>query len=225
MMEGAGAGLVFLSPLGVRMKYITHIHFPASNNVVEYEALLNGLQIAVELGIRCLVVKGDSRLVVDQVMKESGCLNPKMAAYCLAVRLLEEKFDGLELIHILRRFNVAADQLAKMGLQCQPVPHGIFVNDLYKPSVRFEEEGQPRVGPSDRGAGARPATPDPDPALNAAGTLRRTPHSPDPPGKGSGACGSASPLSDAEVMELDDEQVPAPDSTGDWRKPYIDYLL
>ena len=64
------------------MKYITHIHFPASNNVAEYEALLNGLQIAVELGIRRLVVKGDSRLVVDQVMKESGCLNPKMAAYC-----------------------------------------------------------------------------------------------------------------------------------------------
>ena len=55
-------------------------------------------------------------------MKESGCLNPKMAAYCQAVRLLEEKFDGLELIHILRHFNEAADQLAKMGSQRQPVP-------------------------------------------------------------------------------------------------------
>jgi len=82
MKQGAVVGFVFLSPHGVRMKYVTCIHFPASNNVAEYEDLLNGLQIAVELGIRRLVVKGDSRLVVDQVMKESGCLNPKMAAYC-----------------------------------------------------------------------------------------------------------------------------------------------
>ena len=139
--------------------------------------------------------------------------------------LLEEKFDGLELVHIPRCLNEAADQLAKMGSQRQPVPNGIFTNDLYKPSIRFEEEGQPQVGLSDKGTGTRPATPDLDPASHTAGTLRPTPHSPDPPEKGSGACGSASPLPDAEVMELDDGQVPAPDLAEDWRKPYIDYLL
>ena len=32
--------------------YMLHIHFPASNNVAEYEALINGLRITVELGIR-----------------------------------------------------------------------------------------------------------------------------------------------------------------------------
>ena len=85
MKEGAGVGLVFLSPLGVRMRYVTRIHFPASNNVAEYEALLNGLRIATELGIWRLEIKGDSRLVVDQVMKESGCLSRKMPAYCQAV--------------------------------------------------------------------------------------------------------------------------------------------
>ena len=71
----------------------------------------------------------------------------------------------------------------------------------------------------------RPVTPDLDPASHTAGTLRPTPHSPDPPKKGSRACGSASPLPDAEVMELDDGQVPAPDLAEDWRKHYIDYLL
>jgi ribonuclease HI len=48
--------------------------------MVEYEALINGLRITIELGIRQPDVRGDSRLVVDQVMKESSCLNPKMAA-------------------------------------------------------------------------------------------------------------------------------------------------
>jgi len=47
-------------------------------------------------------VKGDSRLIVAQVMKESVCLNLKMAAYYQAVRELEDKFDGLELVHIPR---------------------------------------------------------------------------------------------------------------------------
>ena len=51
MKKGAGAGLVFVSPLWVRMRYMVHIHFPSSNNVVEYEALINGLCIAIELGI------------------------------------------------------------------------------------------------------------------------------------------------------------------------------
>jgi hypothetical protein len=52
MKSGAGAGLVFVSPLGVCMRYMIRIHFLASNNVVVYEALVNSLHIAIELGIR-----------------------------------------------------------------------------------------------------------------------------------------------------------------------------
>ena len=52
------------------MRYATRIHFPVSNNVAEYEAFVNGLHIAIELGIRWLDVRGDSQLVIDQVMKE-----------------------------------------------------------------------------------------------------------------------------------------------------------
>ena len=54
MKKGAGVGLVFVSPLGVRMRYMVCLHFPSSNNVAEYEALINVLRIAIELGIRCL---------------------------------------------------------------------------------------------------------------------------------------------------------------------------
>jgi hypothetical protein len=43
MNEGAGVGLVFISPLGERMEYLVRLHFPASNNAAEYEALINGL--------------------------------------------------------------------------------------------------------------------------------------------------------------------------------------
>jgi len=81
MKTGAGAGLLFISPLGVHMRYVIRIHFSASNNVAEYEALVNGLKIAIELGARRLNVRGDSQLVIDQVMKASNCHDPKMEAY------------------------------------------------------------------------------------------------------------------------------------------------
>ena len=51
MKKGAGMGLVFVSPLRVRMRYMVCLHFPSSNYVAKYEALINGLRIAVELGI------------------------------------------------------------------------------------------------------------------------------------------------------------------------------
>jgi hypothetical protein len=60
MKTGAGAGLLFISPLGEHMRYVVCLHFPASNNMAEYEALLCGLIIAIETGIKCLDVKGDS---------------------------------------------------------------------------------------------------------------------------------------------------------------------
>jgi hypothetical protein len=51
MKTGAGAGLLFISPLRVHMRYIIRLHFPASNNVAKYDVLVMGLQIAVELGV------------------------------------------------------------------------------------------------------------------------------------------------------------------------------
>ena len=62
MKMGAGAGLLLISPLGVHMRYVIRIHFAASNNVAEYEALVNGLKIAIEL-------------------KASNYNDPKMEAY------------------------------------------------------------------------------------------------------------------------------------------------
>jgi len=134
MKTGAGAGLLFISPLGVHMRYIIRIHFAASN-VAEYEALVNGLKVATELGVRRLDVRGDSQLVIDQVMKTSNCHDPKMEAYCKEVRRLEDKFHGLELVHVARRYNEAADDLAKIASTRGTVPPDAFSRDLHEPSV------------------------------------------------------------------------------------------
>jgi len=135
MKTGAGAGLLCISPLGVHMRYVIRIHFAASNNVAEYEALVNGLKITIELGFQCLDVRGDSQLVIDQVMKTLSCHEPKTEAYYKEVRRLEDKFHGLELVHITRCYNEAADELAKIASTRGTVPPDAFSRDLHEPSV------------------------------------------------------------------------------------------
>jgi ribonuclease HI len=77
------------------------LHFHVTNNVVEYEALINGMRITAELEVQRLYIRGDSELVVSQVMGQSNRRDSRMAAYQQEVRKLEEMFDGFELHHIL----------------------------------------------------------------------------------------------------------------------------
>ena len=92
MARCLGARVVLISLDGSRLRYAIRLHFLASNNAVEYKALINGLRIAVELGATQLYVHGDSELVIDQVMKKSSCKSPLMTAYCQEVHKLKDKF-------------------------------------------------------------------------------------------------------------------------------------
>jgi ribonuclease HI/transposase InsO family protein len=143
MKTGAGAGLLFISPLGKHLRYVSRLHFPASNNVAEYKALVNGLRIAIELGVRRLDARGDSQLVIDQVMKNSHCRDRKMEAYCDEVWCLEDKFYGLELNHIARGYNETADELAKIASGQTTVPPDVFSTDIHQPSVKTDDMPEP----------------------------------------------------------------------------------
>jgi hypothetical protein len=92
MKTEAGVGLLFISPLEEHMRYVVRLHFPVSNNMAEYEALLYGLRIAIETGIKHLDIRGDSQLVIDQGMKNASCHDEEMEAYCNTMRALKDKF-------------------------------------------------------------------------------------------------------------------------------------
>jgi ribonuclease HI len=162
MKTGAGAGLLFASPLGKHLRYVIRLHFPASNNVVEYEAQVNGLRIAIELGVRRLDARGDSQLVIDQVMKNSHCRDRRMEAYCDEVRRLENKFYGLELNHIARRYNETVDELAKIASRRTTVPLDVFFRDLHQPSVKIDDTPEPEE------ASAQPEVPSTGPKAPSA---------------------------------------------------------
>jgi ribonuclease HI len=74
--QKAGAGVVLIDPNGEQVKYMVLLDFEATNNMAEYEALIFGLTVALSLGVRELLVKGDSQLVIRQVRGECCCNNP-----------------------------------------------------------------------------------------------------------------------------------------------------
>jgi ribonuclease HI len=80
-LNGARGGVVLISPEADRLLYIIQLHFHATNNVAEYGALVNGMRIAAELGVRRLYIHGDYKLVVNQVIGESNYSNSRMMAY------------------------------------------------------------------------------------------------------------------------------------------------
>jgi hypothetical protein len=69
-LKGAGAGILFIAPGGEQLKYALQLLFPASNNAAEYEVLIHGLNIAISLGIKRLMVYGDSLVVISQINKD-----------------------------------------------------------------------------------------------------------------------------------------------------------
>jgi ribonuclease HI len=100
-LDGGGAGVLFISSRGEQLKYVLQILWEVSNNEAEYEALLHGLRFAISLGIKRLLVYGDSLLVVQQVNKEWDCNKETMDAYALD--------------HVVREHNVGTDILSKLG--------------------------------------------------------------------------------------------------------------
>jgi ribonuclease HI len=118
-LEGAGAGVLFISPQGEQLKYVLQIHYKTSNNGAEYEALIHGLRIAVSLGIKRLLAFGDAKVVIKQVNKEWDCVKD--------TKKLEGHFKGIEFRHVPRNNNVVADVLSKLGSRRALVPTGVFV--------------------------------------------------------------------------------------------------
>jgi hypothetical protein len=171
MKTGAGAGLLFILPLGKHLRYVLRLHFPASNNVAEYEALINGLRIAIELG----------------------------------VRRLEDKFYGLELNHIARRYNETEDELAKIASGRASVPPDVFAQDLHQLSVKINDTPEPEA-PSvqPEAPSVQPEVPSVQPEASSV-----QPEVPSPP--------------EGEALRIEEERSGAtPDR--DWQTPYLQYL-
>ena len=79
--EGREIGAVLVSPSGVTFEFSNRLEEYCTNNQVEYEALLFGLEILQSMGVKHVEVFGDSLLIVQQVSKVCQCYNGSLNAY------------------------------------------------------------------------------------------------------------------------------------------------
>ncbi|KAM0843354.1 hypothetical protein ACQ4PT_057758 [Festuca glaucescens] len=136
---GVGAGTVLTSPTGDKLFYTIQLCFKpeykVSNNIAEYEGLLARLRAACALGIKYLIIKGDSQVIVNFSNKGYTPKDEHMAAHLEELRKMEKPFLGMELKHVPRGENQEADDIARRASHPLPQRSGTFEERLLKPSA------------------------------------------------------------------------------------------
>ncbi|XP_059597125.1 uncharacterized protein LOC132254755 [Vitis vinifera] len=116
---GYGIGVLLVSPQGDHITRSVRLTFPdrhpTTNNIVEYEACIIGLETALELGIRQMEVFGDSNLVFKQIQGDWKTRDVKLRSYHTHLELLVARFDDLRYVHLPRVQNRFVDVLATLA--------------------------------------------------------------------------------------------------------------
>ncbi|GJW47702.1 reverse transcriptase domain-containing protein [Tanacetum coccineum] len=113
--DGSGAGLILTNPEGIKFTYALRFRFDATNNEAEYEALIAGLRIAEQMGMKNLQVNVDSRLVVNQVNRTYAVKEDDMIRYLEKVKTLIRSFKAFSIKQIPRSENKKAYALSKIA--------------------------------------------------------------------------------------------------------------
>ncbi|GJT73924.1 reverse transcriptase domain-containing protein [Tanacetum coccineum] len=154
-IDGSGSGLILTNPEGIEFTYAIRFRFEATNNEAEYEALIAGLRIAEQMGVKNVQANVDSRLVANQVngsyvAKESG-----MVQYLKKVKTLASNFKEFFIKQVPRSENKKADALSKItSTSFAHLSKQVLVEELKEKSIHekevlaiVEEEGQTWMTP------------------------------------------------------------------------------
>jgi ribonuclease HI len=144
---GVGAAAVLVAPSKVKTCYTVKLNFSCTNNIVEYEALLLGLQKLRAMGKRRAILKTDSQVIAGHVDKSSKAQDPKLEKYLDAVQRLEASFEGFSVKNIPRGENEHADLLAKSAAQGLPIPSEVFFKTIKAPSVELMKRAILTISP------------------------------------------------------------------------------
>jgi hypothetical protein len=128
------------------MCYVLRMRFSNPlNNEAEYEAVLHGMRMVKACRATRIKIHGDSNLIAQQVMKECNVTCANMIAYRAMYDKLKGDFEGCEVMHIGRKSNEEADNLANIGLRCLPIPPGVFFEEIFERSIKIKPATDPAL--------------------------------------------------------------------------------
>ncbi|GJU21258.1 reverse transcriptase domain-containing protein [Tanacetum coccineum] len=139
-VDGSDAGLILTSPEGTEFTYALRFQFTASNNEAEYEALIAGLQITTQIGVRNAHVSVDSKLVANQVLGVYVAKEENMIKYLEKVKSLVSGFANFSINQVPRSKNKKADSLSKIAsTSFAHLSKQVLVEILKEKSIQEEE--------------------------------------------------------------------------------------
>ena len=112
----AGIGVLLRDEEGVVVAEIARGIGETTNNVAEYEALIAGLELAMEHGVTDLDIYLDSELVVSQLEGKWKIKNDRLRSLAVTARSLMSRFERATINHVPREKNAHADRLANLGM-------------------------------------------------------------------------------------------------------------
>ncbi|GKB15345.1 reverse transcriptase domain-containing protein [Tanacetum coccineum] len=138
--DGSGAGLILTNPEGMKFTYALRFRFDATNNEAEYEALIVGLKIAKQMGVKNLQANFDSRLVANQVKGTYVAKEIDMVRYLEKVKTLTSSFKSFSINQVPRSENKKADALSKIAsTSFAHLSKQVLVEELKEKSISAEE--------------------------------------------------------------------------------------
>ncbi|XP_070028950.1 uncharacterized protein [Nicotiana sylvestris] len=149
--KGVGIGAVLVSKKGQHYTVSAKLRFPCTNNMVEYEACIMGLNLAIDMNIQELLVIRDSNLLVHQVQGEWATKITKILPYLYHVQESKKRFTKIEFKHVPRIQNEFADALDTLSSMIQH-PYKNFIDPImvkihkqlaYCAHVDEETDGKP----------------------------------------------------------------------------------
>ncbi|XP_050259677.1 uncharacterized protein LOC126704691 [Quercus robur] len=138
--HAGGIGVVLLSPEGDKLKHKVCLQYQTTNNEVEYEALLKGLELAKSVEAKSILILGDSQLVIGQVNGTCEAKEERMKKYLNKVVCLVKKFKEADFVQISREENMEANTLAKAASASEVMDELDEIQ--YLPSIDFLEVQQ-----------------------------------------------------------------------------------
>ena len=134
--QGSGGGLILTSPDGIDVEYALRFRFQASNNEVEYEAFIVGLNLTHSMEANQLEVCSDSQLVVKQIEDSYEAKGKKMILYLKKAHELLKTFVRAQVKRVPRTENSRTGPLAKLATASQEdLDKRVPVEHLMEPSI------------------------------------------------------------------------------------------
>jgi ribonuclease HI len=137
--SGSGVGIVLKGPDSIIHPHAIRLEFPCTNNEEEYEALIQGMILALEMKIENLIITGDSELVINHITKKYKIKKERLKLYAKRVNELMDSFSSFNISFIPRERNQKANSLALVASLFNPDDlqnkNTFQVKRIFRPSV------------------------------------------------------------------------------------------